>query len=131
MRSMATHPAAAFPILLLVLAPALAGCSSPSKNDDLPTEPAARATVLGERLALRDPQTGTENGESFLELTLTNPSGDRIACRCTPEWYDAKGQPIAAAAAWRAVDLPPGKEARLRFAPMPAAARSWRLQFEG
>ncbi len=127
MRTLTT--AAAFMLLLLVLA--LAGCGSTRPNQDLPSEPQARAKVLGERLALRDPRTGMEGGESYLELTLTNPSDARIACRCAPEWYDAKGQPIAAPAAWRAVDLKAGAEARLRFAPMPATARSWRLQFEG
>ena len=139
MRSMRTHTTAAFPIplpallqtLLLLSAAALAACSSTSKNDEPPGEPTAGATVFGDRLALRDPCTGNENGEAFLELTLTNPSDDRVTCRCAPEWYDAKGQPIAAAVAWRAVDLAPGAEARLRFAPMPGTARSWRLQFEG
>jgi len=129
MPAMRTHTAAALLFLLLVLA--LAGCGSTRANSDLPKEPAARAEALGERLALRDPRTGTEAGESYLELTLTNPSDARIACRCAPEWYDAKGQPISAATAWRSVDLQAGGEARLRFAPMPAAARSWRLQFEG
>lgn len=127
MRSMHTRTAAA----LLLLALAVAGCGSTRANRDLPSEPEARAKVLGERLALRDPRTGTEGGETYLELTLTNPSDARIATRCAPEWYDAKGQPIAAAAAWRAVDLKAGAEARLRFAPMPATARSWRLRFEG
>jgi hypothetical protein len=127
MRSMRTPTAA----VLFTLASVLAGCGSAGTNGHLPAEPATRTAVQGEPLMLKDPRRGTENGESFLELTLTNPSSGRIAVRCAPAWFDAQGRPIAAVAAWRAVDLAPGAEARLRFAPMPEAARSWRLQFEG
>ncbi|MCY2959958.1 MAG: DUF1425 domain-containing protein [Planctomycetota bacterium] len=115
------------PAFVLVLA--TGGCGSTGSADGLPREPAAREKALGDRLALRDPRTGEEGGATYLEVTLSNPSSDRVTARCAPEWYDAKGAVVAAASAWQDVSLKPGEERRLRFAPMPAASRSWRLRF--
>jgi len=112
-----------------VLALVLGACGSTPAAGDLPTDPVEREKVLGERLTLRDPQIGAERGASFLEVTIANAGGSRIATRCAPEWYDAKGAVVAAASAWQDVQLEPGQEQRLRFAPMPPGARSWRLRF--
>jgi len=114
---------------VLVLTMALGSCGSTRAADELAREPEAREKALGERLSLRDPRTGQDGGLAFLEVTLANPSGDAISTRCAPEWYDAKGGVVSAATDWQDVDLDAGQEKRLRFAPMPAAARSWRLRF--
>lgn len=113
----------------LVLALVTGGCNSPRAADDLPREPEAREKALGERLALKDPRTGQDGGSGFLEVTLANPSDARVETRCAPEWYDAQGVVVSAAVDWQSLDLKPGEERRLRFAPMPAAARSWRMRF--
>jgi len=114
---------------VLPLALAAAGCGSTRAASELPREPEAREKALGERLFLRDPRTGNESGMAFLELTLANSSGASVATRCAPEWYDAKGEVVSTATDWQDVELAAGQERRLRFAPMPAAARSWRLRF--
>jgi uncharacterized protein YcfL len=126
MRAQMSFPWLASALVLTIVA---GGCSSTRAADDLPREPEAREKALGERLALRDPRTGQDGGAAFLEVTLANPGGERIETRCAPEWYDAKGVAVPAAIDWQAVDLKPGEERRLRFAPMPVAARSWRMRF--
>lgn len=117
---------------VLLAVPALvfaAGCGSTKSADEPPQEPVAQGKSLGESLTMRDPRTGEEGGAGYLEVTLANPGSERITTRCAPEWYDAKGAVVAAGTGWRDVDLEPGKELRVRFAPMPASARSWRLRF--
>jgi uncharacterized protein YcfL len=114
---------------LLGLLAQLSACSS-NPSADLPNEPAARERAVGELLTLRDPRTGEQDGAGYLEVTIANPSPDRLSTRCAPEWYDAKGTLVAPATDWQSVDLKPAEERRVRFAPMPAAARSWRLRFE-
>ncbi len=114
------------PVLALTL---VSACGSTRSAEDAPRTPEAREKALGDRLALRDPRTGNERGLAFLELTLVNPTGDRVTGRCAPEWYDAQGALVSAAADWQTIDLKPSQERRMRFAPMPAAAKSWRLRF--
>ena len=75
------------------------------------------------------PRMGGEGGAAFLEVTVTNPGDSRIAARCAPEWYDAKGRVVASASAWQTIDLAAGAERRLRFSPAPRDGRSWRLRF--
>ncbi len=114
------------PFLVLGL---LGACGSTrSEGGDAPAGEAGEH-ALGAKLTLRDPRTGQAGGTAYLELTLVNPTGDRVKVRCAPEWYDAKGAVVAAPADWQAVDLKAGGERRLRFVPMPASARSWRLRF--
>lgn len=126
MRALPFAPSA---VSAFVLALVLGACGSTPPAGDLPSDPVEREKVLGERLTLRDPVTGEERGASFLEVTIANAGGSRIATRCAPEWYDAKGAVVAGASAWQDLELEPGQERRLRFAPMPPAARSWRLRF--
>lgn len=109
----------------LAIAALAAGCGSTRGDDGLPSDPAARETVLGETLELLDPQLG----ESHLDVTLRNPGDARMATRCAPEWLDAKGVVVAPANDWQRVDLEPGATVRLRFASKPAKSSSWRMRF--
>lgn len=126
---MRSHPPALPPALALLLAVACGGCGSTPKAGDLPSDPQEREIAIGELLSLRDPQTGEDKGAVFLEVTIANSRGIRVVARCAPEWYDAKGAILQPARNWQSVDLEPHSERRLRFTPVPAGVRSWRMRF--
>ncbi len=103
------------------------GCSSTRAGGEAQ---AAVSDGIAGALAYQDPRTGEEGGQRYLEFTMLNRSQKRVTARCKPLWFDARMRPISVPAAWRAVDLAPGAQARMRFAPVPAEMRSWSFAFE-
>jgi uncharacterized protein YcfL len=131
MRVRTSIPRVVFLLGLLLAGLLLVGaCRSGQGAGDLPSGGVERENAIGERLVQRDPRVVQDGDARCLEVTIANPSSDRITSRCAPEWYDAKGAVVSAPRDWQEVDLAPKAERRMRFAPMPAAARSWRLRFE-
>ena len=108
-------------VCILVLA---AACGSTRDAGGNATE-----KTIGERLVQLDPVPSGEGAGRFLEMTLKNAGDERVVTSCAPEWFDAKDAVVQSARDWHDVDLRPGAEIRLRFAPMPPSARSWRLRF--
>jgi hypothetical protein len=117
-------------LALVLLALALPACGSTRSAVELPRDPTTDERAIADRLVQLDPRSGESQGERYLELVLENRSHERVVCRCAPEWLDAKGQ-VTPARDWQSVDLEPGANVRMRFAPMPASARSHRLRFDG
>jgi hypothetical protein len=123
------------PLPLLAAALALLGCgATPDAGPDgagIEGEPGGAESGLASGLVQIDPRTGGEAGARFLELDLANRSDGRRSGRCAAEWFDARGEPLGPPSGWASFDLDRGERQRLRLAPMPPEARSWRLRFRG
>ncbi|MBL8861024.1 MAG: DUF1425 domain-containing protein [Planctomycetes bacterium] len=94
-----------------------------------PREPDGAESAAAAGVQMIDPRRGEERGVAILEVTLRNVTSAHASVRCAPEWYDARGALLEPASAWQTVELAAGAERRVRFAPTPSAARSWRLRF--
>jgi uncharacterized protein YcfL len=116
--------AAILPVLLVC------ACGSTRGGSDLPRDPSAAEASARAGIEMLDPRTGSEAGAGYLEVTLRNSGGSKVRVRCAPEWLDATGAVVARAEAWQAVELGPGEQRRVRFAPAPEGVRMWRLRFQ-
>jgi hypothetical protein len=123
---MATFPGLYSALFGLVLG----ACSTTRPPSEPARVPEASELAIIARLVQLDAQFGEHLGQRHVDVLLSNRSAERVTCRVAPEWLDAKGQ-TTPARDWQVVDLAAGAEARLRFGPMPAGARSYVLRFAG